>query len=160
MSDVEIIKPSLRLKQKVGAINGAGFSAKLIERAEKSIVAMSGEYTKKVSLDISGLRTLTQQAMESEGNSRFILGQISNQAREIKGQGGTFGYPLLTRISDSLYNFTSGMSNINQKRMGVILAHLDAMQLVISQQIKGDGGALGQELCKSLDVAIEKFGGE
>lgn len=160
MEDVEIIKPSLRLKQKVGAGNGATFSAKTVERAEKSIVAMSNDYVQKASVEISSLRALAQQALKQEANASAILGQISKQAREIKGQGSTFGFPLLTRISDSLYQFTDGMSVLNQKRMGVIIAHLDAMQLVISQKIKGDGGNLGNELCRSLDEAIAKFGGE
>ena len=160
MDDVEIIKPSFKLKRKVGPVAGCTFNAKVIEKAEKSIASMSGDYVKKVTLDISGLRALTEQARNDEKNCRFVLGQIANQAREIKGQGGTFGFPLLTRISDSLYQFTMSMSTINAKRATVISTHLDAMQLVISQQIKGDGVALGQEVCRSLDAAIEKFGGE
>jgi hypothetical protein len=160
MDDVEVIKPSFKLKRKVGPAAGTTFNAKVIEKAEKSIASMSGDYLKKVSIDISGLRSLTEQAQGGKQDCRSVLEKIANQAREIKGQGGTFGFPLLTRISDSLYQFTNPMTTLNQKRATVISAHLDAMLLVVSQQIKGDGGVLGQELCKSLDTAIEKFGGE
>jgi len=160
MDDFEVIKPSFKLKQKVGQAAGTTFNPRLIEKAEKSIASMSGDYVKKVTHDISGMRSLVEQALGVEQNCRPVLEKIANQAREIKGQGATFGFPLLTRISDSLYHFTYPMTTMHQKRAMVISTHLDAMLLVISQQIKGDGGVLGQELCKSLDVAIEKFGGE
>ena len=76
----------------------------------------------------------------------------------MRGQGGTFGYPLISHFGDSLYDaslFKTGIP-ITDNHVEVAMAHVDAMNAVIKGRINGDGGAIGKELRLTLEKAIEK----
>lgn len=75
----------------------------------------------------------------------------------MKGQGGTFGYPLITSFADSLSNFTSIKTDIDDKMVELVKSHVDAMRAVIKGRVKGEGGEIGQQLRKSLQKAIETY---
>ncbi|MBV1928729.1 MAG: hypothetical protein KUG81_04380 [Gammaproteobacteria bacterium] len=76
----------------------------------------------------------------------------------MKGQGGTFGYPLITSFADSLYGFTiQRPDEIVDKQIELVKAHLDAMRAVIRGRVSGSGGEIGQSLRESLNQAIASY---
>ncbi|HYM33651.1 MAG TPA: hypothetical protein VEU47_20290 [Candidatus Cybelea sp.] len=83
--------------------------------------------------------------------------RINQLAHELKGQGGTFGYPLITTFGKSLYDATVGQCGTTDNHVEILKAHIDAMQAVIKGRVKGEGGEIGAELLKSLQSAIEKY---
>ncbi|MBV6631695.1 MAG: hypothetical protein KI792_01535 [Alphaproteobacteria bacterium] len=154
--DVEIIKPSNRLKNKVGGGGNAKFSAKVIERTEKAVASRGEDYLAKVREDIQQLRELVKKAAGGEVTPALIQ-EIAMTAREVKGEAATFNFPLLSHFGDGLFKFTDGMSDLSTKRLAVVQAHVDAMSAVLSHNMRGEGGPVGQQLKKGLDIAIEKF---
>ena len=86
-----------------------------------------------------------------------LIRKVAMAAREIKGEAGTFNFPLLTRFGDGLFNFTDSMTELSPKRIAVIQAHVDAMTAVLAHNMRGDGGPVGSQLVRGLDMAIEKF---
>ncbi|MEO0391783.1 MAG: hypothetical protein AAF213_00895 [Pseudomonadota bacterium] len=155
--DVQIIKPSTRLRDKVGAGGNAQFNAKAIERTEKAVAAKGKDYTAKVRKDVEDLRQMVRTAAEGGDATAEQMKKIAMVAREIKGQAATFNFPLLTKFGDGLFNFTDNMTELTPKRVAVIEAHVDAMAVVLAQNMHGDGGAIGNKLVRGLDLAIEKF---
>lgn len=84
--------------------------------------------------------------------------EINHIAHDMKGQGGTFGYPLITSFADSLYGFTiKRPGEISDNQIELVKSHLDAMRAVIKGRVSGDGGEIGQKLTESLSDAIEKY---
>ena len=77
----------------------------------------------------------------------------------MKGQGGTFGYQLITDFAEGLYNFTSTGAGLSDSHVEIIKAHIDAMRVVIRERIDGDGGEIGSELKKGLEASVAKYGG-
>jgi hypothetical protein len=82
--------------------------------------------------------------------------EINAIAYEMKGQGGTFGYPLITTFGKSLYDFTEGAAKRNDNHLEIVKAHIDAMKAVVSERIEGDGGEVENLLQEALGKAIDK----
>lgn len=71
-------------------------------------------------------------------------------AHDMKGQGGTFGYPLLTHIGEVLCRMTADRRDAGETEVGVLRAHLDAARRIMTDRIEGDGGAEGDRLVRDL----------
>lgn len=82
--------------------------------------------------------------------------QICDIAFELKGQGGTFGYPLISIFGKSLNEFTIGEVVIGDSQIEIVKSHIDVMRAVIKDRIAGDGGDIGKALVESLQQAIKK----
>jgi len=85
-----------------------------------------------------------------------ILTEISDQARNIRGLGGSFGYFLMTDIAFSLYRYIHNMDVISNSHLDIITAHVRAMDRVIFEEIEGGGGDRGANIVADLSRMIEK----
>lgn len=81
-------------------------------------------------------------------------------AHELRGQGTTFGYPLITEICDSYCKFLDLVKTVDAARMPLMKSHIDALRAVVGADIKGDGGAVGRELTQTLRRIREKLAAE
>lgn len=151
-----------RLKEKaagLGAGGGksAGFSKEALERAEAEFEKMAEDYPDWVGSYTQQLyaenKLLAERPMAQRGN---IFSRINLLAHELKGQGGTFGYPLVSRFAESLYNFTGSNAATSDNHLAIVKAHIDAINAVIKGRVKGDGAGMGEQLSKELDAAIAK----
>ena len=73
-------------------------------------------------------------------------------AHDMKGQGGTFGFPLLTHIGEVLCRMTAGRREAGESDLRVLRAHLDAARTILADRIEGDGGAAGDRLVRDLQT--------
>ena len=85
--------------------------------------------------------------------------EIANVAHDIKGNGGSFGYDLMTAIGGSLSTFCRAIggsgAEIGDARLEVIRVHIDAMKMVIDHGLEGDGGETGADMVAMLARACE-----
>lgn len=83
----------------------------------------------------------------------LALRQLFEAAHDVKGQGASFGYPLLSRIGQSLCRLGHGASYeaFPAETLKVVGAHIDAMKIILEKRIRGDGGALGARLAEKLE---------
>ena len=160
-----IFKPRNKLKAKVTAGQSplpageeGGFSRAALEKAEAELAEASARYAEWSRATLDELLEFYREASASSGEARQEAARkISRIAHELRGQGGTFGYPLVTSFASSLFRFTENESAISDERLVVIKAHCDAIRVVLLQNITGDGGEIGQALVKALQQAIAKF---
>lgn len=73
-------------------------------------------------------------------------------AHNIKGQGNSFGYPLMTDVGVSLLVLLRGREACDEGVIRIAEAHLAAMQTIMDKDIQGDGGATGQALVQRLST--------
>lgn len=73
-------------------------------------------------------------------------------AHDMKGQGGTFGFPLLTHIGEVLCRMTADRRDAGETEVGVLRAHLDAARHIMTDRLEGDGGAEGDRLVRDLQT--------
>ena len=101
-------------------------------------------------------RRQVQAAEDDELQRIFILSNISEIAFDIKGMGGTFGYPLLTHLAKSLYDFVTKLGLPNEAQLEVISIHIDAMYVVLAHGVGGTDSQTEKELLDNLRVAVVK----
>ena len=153
-----------RLRDKIATGGGGGgaLSKEAMEKAEAEFQKMAEDYPDWVGKFVTQLH---QELNAAKGRSADLrmpnFVRISQLAHELKGQGGTFGYPLISTFGKSLYELTTGREgSISDEQLDLAKSHMDAMQAVIKGRVAGDGGTVGAELVKSLNEAIAKYQGK
>lgn len=148
-----------RLKEKTAGLapGKVSISPEALEAAEKALTKMSEDYPDWVSGLIVKLQEQHGRCVDTPESRRDCFEEIHRIAHDMKGQGGTFGYPLITTFADSLYGFTYKRDEISDGQVELIKAHLDAMRAVIRGRISGTGGEIGEKLTDSLNDAIQKY---
>ena len=118
-----------------------GFSQSAIEKmnvafqeAAEKYPNVAKEYLKQLEKAIKQY----EQIQNSNGNIDEAIRRIHWVAHELKGQGATFGYPLLTVYSESLCKLTKPDRKITNSQAEIIKAHYDLIRVIILQDIKGN----------------------
>ena len=158
-SDVWYFRLSNNLKEKVGGMGSSEpgeIPMALLEEAEEELERAALDFTEWAAEYLAILSTLCDKALEKEGTRSTEFEEINLLAHELRGQGGTFGYPLITVFGKMLYKVTGEGCVQDDNAVEIVKAHIDAMRAVIREKVAGDGGQVGRELLKSLEVAIEK----
>jgi hypothetical protein len=115
---------------------------------------MRGEYETWLAEDLSRLRQccaeLAAAAPAMQDERRAAAARL---AHDIKGQGASFGYQLITDIAMSLHHYLVRVPAA-QQRAAVVAAHLEALDAVARLKICGDGGAIGAAIVDTLAKAL------
>jgi CheY-like chemotaxis protein len=159
---IYLFRLSNRLRELAGGLSVTEFGelpVKFLEEADKLLDRTAidfHDWALEYLVKMSGLCTDAKQEDITERLGSFK--QINLLAHELRGQGGTFGYPLITHTGKSLYHFTTSPCPVNDDALGIIKAHIDTMRVVFKDKITGDGGETGRALKTSLDQAIRQQG--
>ena len=148
-----------RLREKTSGLSPgkSQIPVEALEAAENALRKMAEDYPDWVSNLIGKLQEQHGRCVDSPELRRDCIEEINHIAHDMKGQGGTFGYPLITSFADSLYGFTSQKGDVSDSQVELIKSHVDAMRAVIRGRVSGDGGKVGAKLARSLNEAIEKY---
>jgi hypothetical protein len=149
--DYEEIEIPNRLLEKVGP--GAGACPDALARAEYVVEQLKDAYEERMGLEINDLLS-TYEDMQTEG--AFDLDLLHDRAHEIRGEAGTFGYELVSDIGKLLCELLSPMDDVGANEQLAINAHLNAMQTVVSQRIKGTGPEVAKQIVEGLDAIVAK----
>lgn len=147
-----ITRPNI-LKQKVGS---GGFPPTAVAAAQAAVDDLSINYPAVARDDLAKLQAAFDAA--GGGDRQAHLKRLFGIAHDMKGQGATFGYPLVTRVAHLLCRYVERQKAPGEAEMTMIGAHVDALRAVIMNDIAGDGGALGEEICATLEVAARSPG--
>jgi HPt (histidine-containing phosphotransfer) domain-containing protein len=156
---VEVINPPNTLKSKIIVGGPGAVDPKTLERAESVIAGMSDNYLKSVQDDMVRISAAFERLKSGAGNgSTPAIEEIFQISHDVKGQGGSFGYPLLTAIGNELCRLIEKLGNdIGASEIEAIRIHIDAMKLVVSERMKGDGGKQGKTLLVGLQQMCDKL---
>jgi chemotaxis protein histidine kinase CheA len=158
-SKIEIINPPNTLKSKIIVGGPGAVDPSTLERAEAVIASMSDNYLKSVQDDMIKISAAFERLKNSRGGgSTEAIEEIFRISHDVKGQGGSFGYPLLTAIGNELCRLIEKLGNdIGASEIEAIRIHIDAMKLVVSDRMKGDGGKQGKTLLVGLQQMCDKL---
>ncbi len=147
------------LKDKAGGLGSSGpgeIPTELIEEAEEQLERAALDFTDWALGYLAKLSDLCTEALMKPGRRDEYFGEINVLAHELRGQGGTFGYPLISIFGKMLYDVTGEGCREDDNAVEIVKAHIDTMRAVLREKIAGDGGSIGRDLLKSLRAAIEK----
>ena len=138
--------------------NGPGTIAlEALQAAEAEFEKMAEDYPDWVQSYLRKLYELHGRCVDTPELRHEFFRTLRELAHDLKGQGGTFGYTLISIFGESLYDATRPRDDYTDNYVEIVKAHVDAMRAVIKGRIKGDGGQIGKELSITLHKAIERY---
>lgn len=146
------------LKDRCGGLGKSGpgeIPEGILEQAEEKLERASLDFTEWASTYLSNLSNLCTEALLKEGRRKKYFDEINTLAHELRGQGGTFGYPMISQVGKMLYDCTGDGCREDDNAVEIVKAHIDTMRAVIREKISGDGGKIGKELIKGLKASVE-----
>lgn len=95
-------------------------------------------------------------AAENEPENRtehFEL--IFARSHDLKGMGTSFGYELVTEVSESLCNY---LRDNPRGEFEIVALHVRSLKLILDETMQGDAGEDGQKLIEGLREIVKKRG--
>ncbi len=156
--EATFIRPpdSLTGKVRMGA---GGVDAEALQKAEALIANLQGDYLEWATEDSEHLLRALAHLESGPDDKNAAREDLFRVAHDMKGQGGSFGYDLVTIVGDRLCRFLENASNpMTDTQLKAVRLHVETMRLIITRRMEGDGGAAGAELISGLDQVIDKVG--
>lgn len=131
----------------------------LIARAEAMIAGMRSQYLDWAKEDLRSLEQCHAEALAlPEAGRQDCRKRLFAVAHDIKGQGGSFGFPLMTRIGNQLCRYIESRAGLGEAEMRLIARHIAALRQVIDEEMDGEGHPRGEALCEELAEAVRQAG--
>ena len=128
----------------------------VLARAQAAVADLAKTYSPSTLADLDRCAAFLKTAREDAASRATAVRDLHGIAHNIKGQGSSFGYPLVTRIAHSLCNLVRQERDFADADLGIVQAHLDALRLILTKDIKGDGGEIGAKLAARLENMVIK----
>lgn len=127
-----------------------------VRRAEAAVAALAENYAVWVREDLQSARKFLENARATAPDNADAVKDIFGVCHNIKGQGGSFGYELMTSIGHSTCDFIRDTDGASEAMLKIVEAHLAALEFVIEKGIKGDGGDAGRGLLEKLKAYVSE----
>ncbi len=154
---LEVINPPNTLKQKVGTGGPGAVDLDALKRAEEVIASMTDSYLDWVAEDLKKIEAAYQKLKAATGDRKKELDGVFQVSHDIKGQGGSFGYDLMTAIGNELCRLIERIDQIGPDEMEAVRIHIESMKLVIANDMKGQGGKAGEQMLAGLQKVCDKL---
>lgn len=149
MAENSIIRPPRHISRKVPKTGGLE-PEEAILRALSAASELTEEYQGWAVDDLERLWGKFKKLSGDAENSKADISELFDIAHEIRGQGGSFDFPLITTIADSLCKFIDQRQQLNAAELEVFKVHIMAMKAVFRQQLKGKQPDLNVQLTELL----------
>lgn len=122
------------------------------QQAAAVISELSEKYPAWAMADVLNLKRLFNDAHSIAGDARakLIKDELYRVSHDIKGQGSTFGYPLMTDVAASLCAYIKSHEAFEHNDMQIIKQHVDILGMILSEKLAGAGGPKGDALREKI----------
>ncbi len=121
-----------------------------VRQAEAAVAALADNFTEWMREDLDKALASLAVARDSQPDNAVPVREIFGVCHNIKGQGGSFGYDLITDVGKSLCDFIHVDEPASDRKLKVVEAHLTALKFILDRDIQGDGGQVGEQLQSKL----------
>lgn len=160
-SKVRFIKPPNTLKQKVGS---GGIDEKLLDQAQEVIKTTSFDFTPTAEKFLKEAEKQTKQAQKHAkeakakgANFEKLREKMIAPMMQLKANGGMFRYQLVSDVADLAMQFLEAIDELNDDGFKVLIAHMNTINVIVSNRLEGDGGKQGYALVKELHQACKRY---
>jgi len=159
--EVYLFRLQNRLLEKAGGLSGAPgvLPNRVLAEADSKLDRSATDFHTWALDYLRSLSRLCVVAAKAPSDKRRKpFEHINLIAHELRGQGGTFGYPLITVVGKMLYEITGLGCSTDDNAIEIVKAHIDTMRVVFRDKVTGDGGEVGRDLLEALKRAIARLG--
>jgi two-component system, chemotaxis family, chemotaxis protein CheY len=164
---VRLYKLKNALAERVGLPAGYGAARreeekKQIDAAQKVLDAFSEKYPAYAEDQVLELLSLRRSLAGNDfheplsAKSAEILDGIRSVTHDLVGQGGTFGFPLVTRAAKSLNRLAGQITRLDGRKTELIQTHIQLLQLILSERRAGANHPQVWDAIVGLEVAVQK----
>lgn len=147
---VEIIPPNISLADKIERREGEDAEA-LFDAADAAIDSQAIDYLSRVRGDLAEVKSVIEIALAGDEQRAAAVDRLFGFVHNMKGQGTTFGYPLVSQIGALTCSILQRNPEPDESVLRVVKAHIDALSIVIEHNLAGNGGSLGVKLVERLE---------
>ena len=123
-----------------------------IRAAEEAVAELAASFTTWVGEDLDRAVAALGRAKSAPGANGADVQEIFGICHNIKGQAGSFGYDLMTRIANLLCDYLRDAADLPHPALGIVEGHLMALRFILDHKISGDGGEVGEKLVAKLNA--------
>lgn len=156
--EAQFITPPNNLKNKVKYNTETSVDLEMLEKAEDMIAGMKDNYLDWVKEDLEKLQKAYDKAKSSMKKQDFQ--EVFEVAHDMKVQGGSFNYDLVTIVGNDLCRFIESVDEFSQSDSEIVKIHIDSIRLIVAKGLEGDGGEEGQQLLEAIKAVIDKYVGK
>ncbi len=152
-SDGGLIQPTNILRLKVG---GGRLDMAAVAKAEAALKSLSGNFAEWLGDEISKLEAARARTKETgmngaDGESFYI------HAHDLKGLGGTYDFPLITRLAGSLCRLVEEPAHRAAAPAALIDAHINAIRASLRDDVRTDADPTVKALAAGLEASVARF---
>jgi len=123
----------------------------LIAQAEAAVEALRDTYRQQLVADVEELSAIWTR-YENGAPVEKTLKALHFIAHNIKGQGGSFGYDLVTEIGASFCDYLRSAEPQTPEELNIVHMHIRMLKTVSDHDISGDGGDVGRRIVEKLQL--------
>ncbi len=150
-ASVHFITPPDDLKRK--AKTSLSFDENTLKKAEHAVARFLDQHRDWCENELDGFKNFIETLDDHERLNEAEMEVLFKFADSLRNNGGMFGYDLLTEIGKSLCWYLADR-NVDSAAMLVIRLHIDGMGVVLSNDLKGEGGLIGKSLMDDLRAVV------
>lgn len=130
-----------------------------LARAERAVAALGDGFVDRFKGELVEIRAHAEAlAQTADAQKNSSVEAVLAFAHDPRGQGGTFGYPLLSEIGNSLTYFLEHRTACFRKDDADVLhAHFDAAAAILSNATAGEGNVTARALIGSFEPVENKI---
>ena len=149
--DVKIY-PASKAMQKKAPLTNKDLNY-VLQEANAGIENMRDDYLDWAKNDIVRLES-AYDILKANPDDLQKIKNVHWIAHDMKGQGGTFGYTLMTTVLDYLCTFLEARSTMSKQDLKVTQLHINAAKTIISERLIDSGGETGDQIILGLEKMI------
>jgi hypothetical protein len=129
--------------------------AAMADAAGAALAGMGEEFAAGAEVDANTLKAHLETAANAADDEHFnqAVALAFGIAHDLKGQGTTFGYQLVTDIAGHLCTLTRPQNNPARENLPKMRACAQALCDILAGRIEGDGAAIGARLRIDLGIS-------
>lgn len=147
---MEFIEPT-PLSGKVPTMGGPK-PAEALRRAEDVVTKVAGEFEGILAEELSDLDGLMKEYKADP--SEDGLNRLFRRVHNLRGQGTTLGFPLITRIGTSFCGYIIERDMSKPINQALIEQHLQALHIVLREKRSTDGDTVAIKVAEALEKAV------
>lgn len=120
----------------------------LSRKAADVLSDLTEQYPVWTQEELTAMTDYLNQASVADEERRFSLirNDFFGKAHDIKGQGSTFGYPLMTDVGSFICEYLRYKENFADQDIALMHDMVNLMHTILGERLTGDGGDTGQSI--------------
>jgi HPt (histidine-containing phosphotransfer) domain-containing protein len=127
-----------------------------IERAEKALAGLSGEFKNWMAIEADRL-SAAHAAVLRAGFTIENREELFRAAHDIKGDATTFGFPSAAAAAESLCRIIEHAPDLELVPPELITHHINAVQAIVRERTKLDTTVMASKLSRQLRGVADEF---